>query len=326
MIENIDTEFNPSLTEDETKYYNFFSNVFDDGHKGCNWRLKINLKLDSLYKTKKTLLDITCSIYSCIDEEREYIGIVFFPDITGRLDIWVKDNIEEPETYIKTSKKKKLEVLESHKRVIDSIVNSNNKYQKFIKNILIPTINSIPVSGIFGIEDCYYTQIKKTDEWMIDTKGSNYKELIIQPYIDFKNTRSNNMWDMVEVLGIEGAHSFLVEEFSKVISCNKRHLNILLDSMTFPGKIMSVSRYGIDRKNVGPIAKASFEQPLENFLISATKGEIDNVVGVTASITLGKLSRIGTGSVDLLIDDKMIKRELEAMKLDKIEEEDLFLV
>jgi len=327
MIENIDTEFNPSLTEDEIKYYNFFSNVFDDGHKGCNWRLKINLKLDSLYKTKKTLLDITCSIYSCIDEEREYIGIVFFPDITGRLDIWVKDNIEEPETYIKTSKKKKLEVLESHKRVIDTIVNSNNKYQKFIKNILIPTINSIPVSGIFGIEDCYYTQIKKTDEWMIDTKGSNYKELITQPYIDFKNTRSNNMWDMMEVLGIEGAHSFLVEEFSKVISCNKRHLNILLDSMTFPGKILSVSRYGIDRKNVGAIAKASFEQPLENFLISATKGEYDNVVGVTASITLGKLSRIGTGSVDLLIDDKMIKRELEAMKLDKIEEEeDLFLV
>lgn len=331
MIENISIENTPELTDEEKKYYTFFSNVFDEDHKGCEWRIKIDLKLDALYKSKKTLLDITCAIYSCIDEEREYLGIVFFPDITGRLDIWVKNNIEDPETYVRTSKKKKLEVLEHHKEVIDTIVNSENKFQKFIKNILIPTLNSVPVSGIFGIEDCYYSQIKKTDEWMIDTKGSNYKELIIQPYVDFKKTKSNNVWDMMEILGIEGAHNFLVEEFSKVITVNKRHLNILLDSMTFQGKIMSVSRYGIDRKQVGPLAKACFEQPVENFLISATKGEIDDIVGVTASITLGKLSRIGTGSVDLIVDEEKIKRELEAMKLEDIkedvnEDEELFLV
>ena len=330
MIENISIENNPELDDEEKKYYTFFSNIFDEDHKGCEWRIKIDLKLDALYKTKKTLLDITCAIYSCIDEEREYLGIVFFPDITGRLDIWVKDHIEEPETYVRTSKKKKLEVLEHHKEVIDTIVNSENKFQKFIKNILIPTLNSVPVNGIFGIEDCYYSQIKKTDEWMIDTKGSNYKDIITQPYIDFKKTKSNNVWDIMEILGIECAHNFLVEEFSKVITVNKRHLNILLDSMTFQGKIMSVSRYGIDRKQVGPLAKACFEQPCENFLISATKGEIDDIVGVTASITLGKLSRIGTGSVDLIIDEGKIARELEAMKLDDIKEDDneeeLFLV
>lgn len=332
MIENVSIENNPTLTDDDVKYYNFFSTVFDEDHKGCNWRIRLDLKVDALYKTKKSLLEIACSIYSCIDEDREYIGIVFFPDITGRLDIWVKNNIEDPETYVRTSKKKKLEVLEHHKDVINTIVNSHNKCQKFIKNILVPTLNSVPVSGVFGIEDCYYSKIKKTDEWMIDTKGSNYKEIISQPYVDFKNTKSNNMWDMAEVLGIEGAHAFLVEEFSKVITVNKRHLNILLDSMTFPGKIMSVSRYGIDRKHVGPLAKACFEQPIENFLISATKGEIDDITGVTAAITLGKLSRIGTGSVDLIIDEKKIKRELEAMKLEEIkedindDEEELFLV
>lgn len=332
MIENISIENNPELPEEDVKYYNFFSTVFDEEHKGCEWRIKIDLKLDTLYKSKKTLLEIACNIYSCIDEDREYIGIVFFPDITGRLDIWVKNNIEDPETYVRTSKKKKLEVLESHKEVINTIVNTDNKFQKFIKNILVPTLNSVPVSGIFGIEDCYYSQIKKTDEWMIDTKGSNYKEIINQPYVDFKKTKSNNMWDMLEVLGIEGAHHFLIEEFSKVITVNKRHLNILLDSMTFQGKIMSVSRYGIDRKHVGPLAKACFEQPVENFLISASKGEIDEITGVTAAITLGKLSRIGTGSVDLIIDEHKIKRELEAMKLEDIkeevkeDEEELFLV
>jgi DNA-directed RNA polymerase beta' subunit len=112
------------------------------------------------------------------------------------------------------------------------------------------------------------------------------------------------MWDNFEVLGIEGAHRYLLEEFSEIIKVNKRHLDILIDSMTNPGKIMSVSRYGIDRKQVGPLAKACFEQPIENFLISASKGEIDDISGVTASITLGKLSRIGTGSMDLIVDTK----------------------
>jgi hypothetical protein len=69
---------------------------------------------------------------------------------------------------------------------------------------------------------------------------------------------------------------------------------------------MSVSRYGIDRKQVGPLAKCCFEQPIENFLISAAKGEKDEIQGVTASITLGKLSRMGTGSMDLIIDTEKI--------------------
>lgn len=333
MIKDIITENNPTLTEEEQKYYNFFSNVFDEDFKGSNWRIKLLLNTDTLYKTKKTLLTIACSIYSCIDENREYIGIVFFPDITGRLDIWVKDKIEDPENYVKTSKKKKIEVLDSHKEIIYNIVNNNNKIEKFIKNILIPTLKSVPISGIYGIEECYYSQVKKSEEWMIDTKGNNYKEIILQPYVNFKKTTSNNMWDIVDTLGIEGSHQFLIDEFSKVITVNKRHLNILIDSMTFQGKIMSVSRYGIDRKQVGPLAKACFEQPVENFLISATKGEVDDIVGVTASITLGKLSRIGTGSVDLIFDESKLRRELENIKKlesikeeEECKEEELFLV
>ena len=114
------------------------------------------------------------------------------------------------------------------------------------------------------------------------------------------------MWDNFEILGIEGAHKYLLDEFREIIKVNKRHLDILIDSMTQPGKIMSVSRYGIDRKQVGPLAKACFEQPIENFLISAAKGERDEIQGVTASITLGKLSRMGTGSMDLIIDTDKI--------------------
>ena len=308
-MQDIITEYNvekdPIFDEQEEKYYSMFSKVFDDSYKQCEWRLRLTLNVDHIYKTKKDLMYIASCIYSCIDEDRDYLSIVFFPDDIGRLDIWIKDNIEDPDTYISSSKKKKIEVTEDHINVIHDIVNSENKIFKFIKNIIIPTIKLVPISGIFGIEECYFTE-EKGGEWMIDTKGSNYKEIILQPYVDYKRTKSNNMWDNFEVLGIEGAHKYLLDEFGKIIKVNKRHLDILIDSMTQPGKIMSVSRYGIDRKQVGPLAKACFEQPIENFLISAAKGERDEIQGVTASITLGKLSRMGTGSMDLIIDTDKI--------------------
>jgi intein/homing endonuclease len=304
MLKDIEIDHNPTIDEKDEKYYSFFADTFDDTFRECEWRVKLLLNKDALYKIKKDLMYITCCIYSCIDEVRQYLSIIFFPDDTGRIDIWIKhENILDPEVFIASSKKKKIDVNEEHKDVINSIINYNNKVLKFIKHILIPTMNFVPISGIFGIEDCYYTE-EKGGEWRIDTKGSNYKELILQPYVDFKRCKSNNMWDNFEVLGIEGAHRYLLEEFSEIIKVNKRHLDILIDSMTNPGKIMSVSRYGIDRKQVGPLAKACFEQPIENFLISASKGEIDDISGVTASITLGKLSRIGTGSMDLIVDTK----------------------
>jgi len=306
IIQDISIDNLETIPKEDEKYYKFFSTFFDDTHIGCEWRVRLTLNKDCIYKIKKDLMYLSSCIYSCIDERREYISIVFHPDDSCILDIWIKDNIEEPSTFVENSKKKKkFEVTEDHKEIIYDIL--TNKYLKFIKNILIPSIKSVPVSGIFGIEECYY-QEEKGGEWMIVTKGSNYKEIIKQPFVDFKRTKSNNMWDILEVLGIEGAHKYLLDEFREIIKVNKRHLDILIDSMSYPGKIMSVSRYGIDRKQVGPLAKACFEQPVENFLISATKGERDNITGVTAAITMGKLSKVGTGSVDLIIDyNKLMK-------------------
>jgi hypothetical protein len=72
--------------------------------------------------------------------------------------------------------------------------------------------------------------------------------------------------------------------------------------MTLAGNIMSVSRYGIDRRQVGPLAKACFEQPIDNFLFSATKGEKELLKGVTSNICMGKLNKMGTGMCDLILD------------------------
>ena len=43
-------------------------------------------------------------------------------------------------------------------------------------------------------------------------------------------------------------------------SLNPRHIEVLVDTMTFNGNVMSIDRFGINRSNYGPIAKASFEE------------------------------------------------------------------
>jgi hypothetical protein len=52
IIEEYVVEHTPIIDEMEEKYYNMFSRLFDDTFRECEWRLKILLKKDSIYKIK----------------------------------------------------------------------------------------------------------------------------------------------------------------------------------------------------------------------------------------------------------------------------------
>jgi len=66
---------------------------------------------------------------------------------------------------------------------------------------------------------------------------------------------------------------------------------------------MSIDRFGINRTNYGPIAKASFEEMTDQLYKSAIFGEIDNCKGVSANVLLGQESICGTGCCDILFDE-----------------------
>ena len=72
--------------------------------------------------------------------------------------------------------------------------------------------------------------------------------------------------------------------------------------MCFSGVIKSISRYGIDVNEVGPIAKVSFEESLDNCRLAGIYGLKDNIKGVSSSVLVGKKSKIGTGLVNLKMD------------------------
>lgn len=114
------------------------------------------------------------------------------------------------------------------------------------------------------------------------------------------------------MLGVEATRQFIIEEFYKVLSAGgasvgRRHIELLADSMTYQGKINSVNRYGIDRNQIGAMAKASFEESVRNFFIAAVNGEVDRM-GVSASLMAGKLVKCGTGFCDMVLDESMLAR------------------
>ena len=77
--------------------------------------------------------------------------------------------------------------------------------------------------------------------------------------------------------------------------------------MTVINKIMvSIFRHGINNDDIGPIAKASFEETPEMFLKAAKHGELDNLKGVSANIMCGQLGYYGTNCFKLLIDNDFV--------------------
>jgi DNA-directed RNA polymerase II subunit RPB1 len=158
-----------------------------------------------------------------------------------------------------------------------------------------------------------YSDIKKTyvntdsDQICIETDGSNIDLLMNNKYFDYPNIRTNDIIDVYETLGIEAARNLLLEELKKVIEfdgtyVNIRHFLTLVDTMTYKGDIMAITRHGINKTNTGPLMKCSFEETVDVLTDAAVFAEADHLNGVTENIIVGKMSNIGTGNIDLFMD------------------------
>jgi DNA-directed RNA polymerase II subunit RPB1 len=168
----------------------------------------------------------------------------------------------------------------------------------------IGAIKNIHVVGISGITNIWYNQ--KTD--YIEVFGTSLKSCLGHPLVDSVKTFSNDMWDILNIFGIEAVREFLINEFLSVVSSdsymNPCHVELLVDVMTWSGSISSVNRYGVKR-TAGPMTRASFEESLDNFLKAAAHGEVEEVNGVSAAIICGKTSRVGSGFCDILYDEEI---------------------
>ena len=83
---------------------------------------------------------------------------------------------------------------------------------------------------------------------------------------------------------------------------NYHNFSVLCDRMTYSSKMISIFRHGINNDNIGPIAKASFEETPEMFLKAARHAELDNLRGISANVMCGQEGFFGTSSFQVVLD------------------------
>jgi len=192
-------------------------------------------------------------------------------------------------------------------------------------------LNSIVIRGVPGIKavtfrnDKQYVEdvggkYEQVEQYVLDTDGSNFIKVMNHPVVDGTKLYSTNVWDVYEVLGIEATRAVLFNEINGLfesVGVNYRHLCLLCDVMTRCGKLMSIDRYGINKNDIGTLAKASFEETEKILLKAALFGEVDPVTGVSANIMMGQPIRGGTAFSQILLDDMMLPELLKSIDIEK---------
>jgi len=183
---------------------------------------------------------------------------------------------------------------------------SDSKFEIRELRLLADKVRDLQISGIKGIGKVI---IRRDDEWIIHTEGSNLKEILDMEGIDHVRTTTNNIHEIGEVLGIEAARQSIIDEAQKTLSeqglsVDVRHIMLVADIMTSEGVVKSIGRHGISGEKSSVLARAAFEETGKHLLNASIRGEVDDLTGIIENIIIGQPIPLGTGSVGVKMDYK----------------------
>lgn len=275
--------------------------------KAAEYYIVIELDFDMLFKYRTTPFELK----KLIEENFADISAIYYDEKLFITALSLNDLVSVQQVADKFNKIAKNNYLLD---LSQFWLNDENKNYYFYRDIVLKNILNFHVSGVQNIEQIFWAKSTLHDyscDWVINTKGINLREILTLKEVNSHLTQSSNLWEIYEIFGIEACRAFLYEEFTKAFSSylNPVHILLLVDAMCFNGRPIPVTRYGIDRANTNCIAKASFEQSLDNFLIAAQNGEIDDLSNISSCVILGKNIQTGTGYFDLVIQANTKKEQ-----------------
>ncbi|MBR9693433.1 DNA-directed RNA polymerase subunit A'' [Candidatus Woesearchaeota archaeon] len=164
-------------------------------------------------------------------------------------------------------------------------------------------IKGIYINGVRGVTQVL--PVKRGDEYLIITAGTNLKAILKMEEVDTTRTVSNNLYEIGEVLGIEAVREQIIREVIKVleaqgIGIDIRHILLVADTMTMSGHVQGISRYGIVKTKPSVLARASFETPLRHIFNASIIGEEDQLNSVIENVMLNQPVPLGTGLPGLI--------------------------
>lgn len=294
-VENLakDTpEYEFSETGFEEEWYDLFEEFFEDYlpenfcFEQTRYRIKIRLDAHSLKKWGLTEI----SVVEALLNVRGTVSI-FSP--TEQLEIHV---------------------------FVDATDFGEYSWYSEIHQYYLNKISGVIVAGIPGVEALHFRRENDgQSRWMalaegerltrgntVKTSVSRYIQVLSLDYVDQFLTISNNVWDIVTVYGIEAVRELMVYEFlscsDDVYSKNSCHVELLVDIMLFTGRIVAVSKNGVNPDTAQILLRASFEQVIPQFTTAAVHTETDSVSSISAGMICGSICNVGTALSGLIME------------------------
>ena len=129
----------------------------------------------------------------------------------------------------------------------DEIVFTHKGKPEEVKEVytLKEKLGGIKIKGLKGVKQVL--PIKRDEEFVILTSGTNLKEVLSLEEVDPQRTTCNDIYEIYEVLGIEAARQAIINEVYKVVesqglNINIRHVMLVADRMCASGIVKGVTR------------------------------------------------------------------------------------
>jgi DNA-directed RNA polymerase II subunit RPB1 len=309
-------DLNTLIDEDRDlmEQYKVFENLIDecagtdsDESEKSKWIVRMELNIEAMLDRNITMDDIHFALKNAYNDD---ISCAYSDYNADKLVFRIRLN------SMLAGKKKTTKVNPLDQA--DEIYILKGFQDQLLDNVVLRGVRGIDKVILRKVMDGLYERdgsFEREESWVLDTVGTNLMGLLALDYIDTKRTCTNDIQEVYRVLGIEAARQAIFNEIAEVIEfdgtyINYHHLSILCDRMTCNSKMVSIFRHGINNDNIGPIAKASFEETPEMFLKAARHGELDIMRGVSANVMCGQEGYFGTGSFQVMLDtDLMAEQE-----------------
>jgi len=166
-------------------------------------------------------------------------------------------------------------------------------------------LKTVAVSGIKGITQVL--PVKRKEDFVVLTAGSNLKEIMKLEYIDIIRTTTNDINEIYEYFGIEAARQAIIDEVYKVmenqgLNIDIRHVMLVADTMCNSHAVRGITRYGVIRQKSSVLARASFETALNHIIYAAIAGERDPMSSIVENVMVNQHIPSGTGMPKLATD------------------------
>jgi DNA-directed RNA polymerase II subunit RPB1 len=289
--------------------------TFSTENEKSKWIIRMEMDPEVMLEKNITMDDVNFTLKNCYDDQ---INCIYSDFNADKLIFRIRMN-----EVLKTGSGKGAQ----KKTKVNPLDQSDQIY--ILKNFQDQLLQNVVLRGIKGINKVILRKIidnmveqngiyKKQEIWVLDTIGTNLLDVLGLDFIDNKRTMSNDIIEIYEVLGIEAARQAIYNELAEVIEFDGTYINfhnysVLVDRMTATSKLISIFRHGINNDNIGPIAKASFEETPEMFLKAARHAELDTLRGVSANVMCGQEGFFGTAAFQVVLDiEEMQKLEAES--------------